>query len=111
MKRPGFHLWCHCQIISLVEDRWQELGGKVVKVNPRYTSKFAYNGSGVVKRSQINYTQATFRNGQRYNANLSASYNIGARYWYAVIMGDTKFIRVGPAEASSQTRSYPGYVG
>ncbi len=39
VTRQGFHLWCHCQIISLVEDRWGELSGKVVKVNPRYTSK------------------------------------------------------------------------
>ncbi len=47
-KRQDFYLWCHCQIITLVEDKWLELGDKVVKVNPRYTSKFAYDASSLV---------------------------------------------------------------
>jgi hypothetical protein len=32
--------------------------------------------------------QAIFKTGKQYNADLSASYNIGARYWYSLIVGD-----------------------
>ena len=44
------------------------------------TSKLAYDGSGTVIRNTSNYSLATFSNGKKYNCDLSASYNIGARY-------------------------------
>jgi len=94
LQKQQFHLWCHCKIVQLTQERWSELGGKVVFVNPKYTSAYAFDGSGKVKRSKINYSLAVFKNGKNYNCDLSASYNIGARYWYAVIMGDKTFSRV-----------------
>jgi transposase len=62
--------------------KWTELGGTVEYVLPQYTSKYAYDGSGLVKRSNKNYALAVFSTGKRYNADLNGSQNIAARYWY-----------------------------
>lgn len=45
------------------------------------TSKLAFDGSGEVKRNEHNHSLCTFSNGKQYNCDLSASYNIGARYF------------------------------
>ena len=45
------------------------------------TSRLAYDGSGAVTRDSHNHSLCTFKNGKRYNCDLSASYNIGARYF------------------------------
>ena len=59
--------------------KWSELGGKLVFVNPRGTSSYAYDGSGKLTRNHQNYALAQFANFKLYNADLSASYNIAAR--------------------------------
>ena len=43
--------------------------------------KLACDGSGAVVRNQENHSLCTFRTGKQYNCDLSASYNIGARYF------------------------------
>jgi len=91
LTKQKFHLWCHRKIVQTLTQRWAELGGIVKTVNPKYTSKYAYDGSGKVRRSKTNYSVARFASGKQYNADLSASYNIASRYWYCVIMGDTTF--------------------
>ena len=49
------------------------------------TSKLAFDSSGVVHRGREanlgTYTLCKFSNGKIYNCDLSASYNIGARYF------------------------------
>ena len=45
------------------------------------TSKLAYDGSGSVMRDENNHALCTFIGGKHYNCDLSASYNIGARYF------------------------------
>ena len=51
------------------------------------TSKLAYDGSGPVERGiQGNYSICKFQNGKIYNCDLSASYNIGARYFVREIL-------------------------
>jgi len=94
LMKQKFHLWCQAKIVEIVGDRWNELGGVVQTINPKYTSAYAFDGSGKLKRSQHNYSLARFKSGKHYNADLSASYNIGARYWYCVIVGDKSFSRV-----------------
>jgi hypothetical protein len=54
-QKQKFNLWCHSKIVELTQQRWNELGGKVVFVNPKYTSAYAFDGSGKVRRSKINY--------------------------------------------------------
>lgn len=80
--RQRYHGWLHRRLVELTEMKWSELGGTVEYVNPAYTSKHAYDGSGLLSRSSENYALATFSNGKRYNADLNASYNIAARYLY-----------------------------
>jgi len=94
LPKQKFHLWCHRQIVELTQQRWEEFGGKVVLVNPKYTSAYAFDGSGKVRRGKDNYSLCRFTTGKNYNADLNASYNIGARYWYGLIMGDKHFSRV-----------------
>lgn len=94
LQKQKFHLWCHCKIVELTNQRWSELGGKVIFVNPKYTSAYAFDGSGKVKRSKINYSLCSFTTGKNYNSDLNASYNIGARYWYSIIVQDKHFSRV-----------------
>jgi putative transposase len=77
--KQRFHGWLHRRIVNLTYLKWSELGGKVVFVNPRGTSSYAYDGSGKLKRNNQNYALARFANSKLYNADLSASYNIGAR--------------------------------
>ena len=56
-------------------------GIRVSTVNPNGTSKYAYDGSGLVERDNDNYSICKFVSGKTYNCNLSASYNIAARYY------------------------------
>ena len=53
---------------------------RISTVNPCGTSKYAYDGSGEVERYEDNYSICKFKNGKEYNCDLSASYNIAARY-------------------------------
>ena len=78
--RQRFHQWQHRKLVTQVEASCQEKGIHVAFVNPRGTSSWAYDGSGRVKRDEDNASLCTFTNGKRYNTDLNASYNIGARY-------------------------------
>lgn len=106
LQKQRFHQWCKDRIVELSTQKFTELGGKIVKVNPKNTSAYAFDGSGLVKRSNKNYSQATFQNGKQYNADLSASYNIAARYWYAVLT-NSKFTRVWEGQNSSHSLRTP----
>jgi IS605 OrfB family transposase len=106
LQKQRFHQWCKDKLVELTIQKFSELGGKVSKVNAKYTSAYAFDGSGKIKRSNKKYSQAIFQNGKRYNADLSASYNIGARYWYAVLT-NSKFTRVWEGKSSSHTLRTP----
>jgi len=77
--RQRFHGWLKAMIRNYTEMKWQEAGGKTVDVIAAYTSKLAYDGSGVVQRDAKNYALAKFLSGKRYNADLNGSKNIAAR--------------------------------
>ncbi len=87
--KQRFHGWLHRRIVNLTEMKWSELGGQVVFVNPRGTSSYAYDGSGKLKRSNSNYELAIFATGKQYNCDLSASYNIGARFIFRLLGGNS----------------------
>lgn len=84
--RQRFHGWLHRLLADKTVERAQEACIRTAFVNPHGTSKFAYDGSGEVKRDTNNRALATFSNGKRYNADLNASYNIAAR-WFARVLG------------------------
>lgn len=77
--KQRFHGWLKSAIFNLTEEKWTEIGGKTITVIAAYTSKLAYDGSGIVKRDTNNYALAKFSNNRRYNADLNGSQNIAAR--------------------------------
>ena len=56
-------------------------GMRISRVCAWNTSRLAYDGSGLVSRDPQNHSLCTFQTGKRYHCDLSASYNIGARYF------------------------------
>ncbi len=84
--RQRFHGWLHRLLVDKTVERATEACLRTAFVNPQGTSKFAYDGSGEVKRDTNNRALATFQNGKRYNADLNASNNIAAR-WFASMLG------------------------
>ncbi len=65
--RQRFHGWLKAMIRDYTEMKWQEVGGKTIDIVAAYTSKLAYDGSGVVQRDSKNYALAKFTSGKRYN--------------------------------------------
>lgn len=80
-KKQKLHMWKKNSIQKYVEHKAHRKGIRVSRICAWNTSKLAYDGSGVVVRDTDNYSLATFNNGKKYNCDLSASYNIGARYF------------------------------
>ena len=78
--KQRFHGWVKSAIADRLEQLGQEHGIKIVSVYARGTSSTAYDGTGNVKRDKNNYALGTFATGKRYAIDLSASYNIAARY-------------------------------
>ena len=78
--RQKLHLWRKRCIQELVMHKAHRHGVRVSRVCAWGTSALAYDGSGKLVRDENNHALATFPNGKRYNCDLSASYNIGARY-------------------------------
>lgn len=78
--RQRFHHWRKIAIFNKAYEMAHRNGMRISTVNPCGTSMYAYDGSGEVKRDKNNYSLCTFTNGKTYNCDLSASYNIAARY-------------------------------
>ena len=81
-KKLRFKLryWRKTAIQNKVEEMAHYVGMRISRINARNTSALAFDGSGKVER---NYKKdlATFITGKVYYADLSASYNIAARYF------------------------------
>lgn len=77
--------WCTAKIRDYIKGMAFRAGIRVFIINPKGTSRYAYDGSGPVVRSNKNYSLCTFANGKRYNCDLAASYNIGSRYFLRAI--------------------------
>ena len=80
-SRQKLHMWKKDSVQKITEHRAHRLGMRVSRVCARNTSALAYDGSGEVTRDAGNRSLAVFANGKQYNSDLSASYNIGARYF------------------------------
>ena len=68
-------------ILDYVKGMAFRYGIRVFLINPKNTSRLAYDGSGEVVRDHDNFSLCTFATGKRYDCDLGASYNIGARYF------------------------------
>lgn len=75
------HMWRKNGIQQYVEHKAHRCGIRISHICAWGTSKLAFDGSGKVARDETNRALCTFPSGKRYNCDLSASYNIGARYF------------------------------
>lgn len=80
-KAQRLTMWKRNSIQDYVTQKAHRCGIRISRICAWGTSKLAFDGSGALKRDETNHTLATFANGKQYNCDLSASYNIGARYF------------------------------
>lgn len=109
-KAQRLHLWRKRAIQDMVEHKAHRNLIRISRVCAWGTSRLAFDGSGEILRGRVNLTndelaaliametkdrkkakgrpethcgqeRCTFLNGKEYNCDLSASYNIGARYF------------------------------
>ena len=80
------HFWRYKRIYKVLAQRAHQYGLRIARVNARNTSRLAFDGSGWSKRGReitpkTPYVLMEFPSGKIYNADLNASYNIGARFF------------------------------
>ena len=80
-SRQKLHMWKKQSVQEITEHQAHRLGMRISRVCAWKTSSLAFDGSGKVTRDPKNHSLAVFQNGKQYNCDLSASYNIGARYF------------------------------
>lgn len=85
------HFWRYKRIYKVLTHKAHQHGLRVARVNARNTSRLAFDGSGWSKRGReitpdTPHALMQFPNGKMYNADLNASYNIGARYFIKHIL-------------------------
>ena len=80
-KKQKLHLWRKRDIQRCCEHQAHRKEMRISRICAWNTSRLAYDGSGAVTRDWENHSLCTFQTGKRYNCDLSASYNIGARYF------------------------------
>ena len=85
-KKQRLHHWRAQTVQRIVTDKAHRDGVRIRRVCAWNTSKLAFDGSGEVERDEHNYSMCTFTTGKRYHCDLSASYNIGARYFIREIL-------------------------
>ena len=79
--RQKLHMWKKRRVQTSAEHMAHREGIRISRVCAWNTSALAYDGTGKLERDGKNHSLATFQSGKRYNCDLSASYNIGARYF------------------------------
>ena len=89
-KKQRLKLWRSQEVQRIVADKAHRLGMHVSHICAWNTSRLAFDGSGYVLRGKYGgfktYELCRFQNGKIYNCDLSASYNIGARYFIREIL-------------------------
>ena len=85
------HFWRYKRIYKVLTQKAHQHGLRIARVNARNTSRLAFDGSGWSKRGReitpdAPYALMRFTTGKIYNADLNASYNIGARYFIRHIL-------------------------
>ena len=88
-KKQRLHMWRKNTIQKITEHKAHKNGIRISRICAWNTSRLAYDGSGVVERGRdagfSTNGLCRFQNGKIYNCDLSASYNIGARYFIGAI--------------------------
>ena len=85
-KKQRLALWRKQDIQEVCTRQAHRAGIHISRICAWNTSALAYDGSGKVERDGKNHSLCRFSGGKQYNCDLSASYNIGARYLIREIM-------------------------
>ena len=86
-KKQRLHMWRSQEVQSIVTNKAHRLGMRLSHICAWGTSKLAFDGSGIVERGvDGNYSVCRFQSGKTYNCDLSATYNIGSRYFIREIL-------------------------
>lgn len=89
-KKQRLHMWRSQYVQDMVSDKAHRLGMHISHVCAWGTSRLAFDGSGYVLRGKAagfhSYSICKFQNGKIYHCDLSASYNIGSRYFVREIL-------------------------
>ena len=89
-KKQKLKLWRSQEVQSIVTNKAHRFGIRISHICAWNTSRLAYDGSGFVLRGKNGgfgtYELCKFQNNKTYNCDLSASYNIGARYFIREIL-------------------------
>ena len=89
-KKQKLHMWRSQYVQSMVSDRAHRFGMRISHICAWGTSRLAFDGSGTVERGKEadlgSYSICRFQSGKIYNCDLSASYNIGSRYFVREIL-------------------------
>ena len=80
-RKQRLHMWRKRDVQKRCTHLAHRKGIRVSRVCAWNTSARAFDGSGKVERSPENHSLCRFSTGKQYNCDLSASYNIGARYY------------------------------
>ena len=80
-RKQRLHMWKKDTVQEISTHLAHRNGIRISRVCPWNTSALAYDGSGKVERDPQNHSLCRFANGKQYNCDLSAAYNIGARYF------------------------------
>lgn len=89
-KKQRLHHWKSQNVQRIVTGKAHKFSMRVSHICAWGTSKLAFDGSGFVLRGKDaglkSYSVCRFPNGKIYNCDLSASYNIGGRYFIREII-------------------------
>ena len=85
-KKQKLAMWKKNSVQTYTAQKAHRYGMRVTHICAWNTSKLAFDGSGILDRDNRNHQNATFASGKQYNCDLSASYNLGARYFIREIM-------------------------
>ena len=85
-KKQKLHHWKSHAVQRIAAVKAHRAGIRFRKVAAKGTSALAFDGSGPVVRDGDNRSLCTFADGKRYHSDLSASYNIAARYFVREIL-------------------------
>ncbi len=79
--KQKLHFWRKRDVQKHCMHMAHRKGMRVSRVCAWNTSAMAFDGTGKVERSEKNHSICRFSSGKEYNCDLSATYNIGARYY------------------------------
>ena len=115
-KKQKLHMWKKNSIQRKVENKAHRNSIRISRICACGTSKLAYDGSGKVIRGKEadlpTYSLCKFVTGKIYNCDLSASYNVGARYFIRDIeksISAKKWSAIQTKVPSSQKRTLNTY--